>query len=391
MIPFYIYYSMFGFQRVGDLAWAAGDMRSRGFLLGGTAGRTTLNGEGLQHEDGQSQMLASTIPNCVSLRSDLRLRGGGDHPGRPAAHARGAGGRLLLPHADERELPATRRCRRARQPSIIKGMYLFCGRSQEAEGAARAAAGLGHDLARGHRRRRAAARRLGRRSRPLELPVVHRARARGVAPSSAGTCSIPMRKAAPVARRRTAWRATTGPSSPPPITCARSPSRSAPYVPRRYRVLGTDGFGRSDTREKLRALLRGRPPLRHRRRAFGAGRRGHVAGVEGRRGRSRSTGSTRPSRRPGPYSSATCNHALECARQPRERAGSREDDRNGQLEVLKSRFRTSAISGRAGHRGVGEAGRRSASTIRSSRSNPTRRRWTCRRPPRGGRRARQGR
>jgi pyruvate dehydrogenase E1 component len=65
-IPFYIYYSMFGFQRIGDLAWAAGDSRARGFLLGGTAGRTTLNGEGLQHEDGHSHVQASLIPNCVA-------------------------------------------------------------------------------------------------------------------------------------------------------------------------------------------------------------------------------------------------------------------------------------------------------------------------------------
>ena len=66
MVPFYIYYSMFGFQRVGDLAWAAGDSRARGFMLGGTAGRTTLNGEGLQHEDGHSHILAGTIPNCIT-------------------------------------------------------------------------------------------------------------------------------------------------------------------------------------------------------------------------------------------------------------------------------------------------------------------------------------
>lgn len=66
MIPFYIYYSMFGFQRIGDLAWAAGDMQAHGFLLGGTAGRTTLPGEGLQHLDGHSHILASTIPNCVA-------------------------------------------------------------------------------------------------------------------------------------------------------------------------------------------------------------------------------------------------------------------------------------------------------------------------------------
>ncbi len=64
MVPFYIYYSMFGFQRVGDFIWAAGDMRSRGFLLGATAGRTTLAGEGLQHQDGHSQLVATTVPNC---------------------------------------------------------------------------------------------------------------------------------------------------------------------------------------------------------------------------------------------------------------------------------------------------------------------------------------
>jgi pyruvate dehydrogenase E1 component len=66
MIPFYTYYSMFGMQRVGDLVWLAGDIRARGFLMGGTAGRTTLNGEGLQHEDGHSHIIAATIPNCVS-------------------------------------------------------------------------------------------------------------------------------------------------------------------------------------------------------------------------------------------------------------------------------------------------------------------------------------
>ncbi|HQX89773.1 MAG TPA: pyruvate dehydrogenase (acetyl-transferring), homodimeric type, partial [Moraxellaceae bacterium] len=66
MIPFYAFYSMFGFQRIGDLAWAAGDSQARGFLIGATAGRTTLNGEGLQHADGHSHVLASTIPNCVS-------------------------------------------------------------------------------------------------------------------------------------------------------------------------------------------------------------------------------------------------------------------------------------------------------------------------------------
>ncbi len=76
MLPFFIYYSMFGFQRIGDLAWAAGDMRSRGFLIGGTAGRTTLNGEGLQHEDGHSHLLAGSIRTCARMTppSPTRLR-----------------------------------------------------------------------------------------------------------------------------------------------------------------------------------------------------------------------------------------------------------------------------------------------------------------------------
>ena len=66
MIPFYIYYSMFGFQRIGDLMWLAGDIKAKGFLLGATSGRTTLNGEGLQHQDGHSLLLASTIPTLLT-------------------------------------------------------------------------------------------------------------------------------------------------------------------------------------------------------------------------------------------------------------------------------------------------------------------------------------
>ncbi len=98
MIPFYIYYSMFGFQRIGDLAWAFGDSRGRGFLLGATAGRTTLNGEGLQHEDGHSHVLASHHPESCQLRSRLCLRNCGDHSGWPAPDVRQRRGRLLLPH-----------------------------------------------------------------------------------------------------------------------------------------------------------------------------------------------------------------------------------------------------------------------------------------------------
>jgi len=74
MVPFYTYYSMFGMQRIGDLVWAAGDMRARGFLMGGTAGRTTLNGEGLQHEDGHSHLFAAAVPNCRKPRASRSRR-----------------------------------------------------------------------------------------------------------------------------------------------------------------------------------------------------------------------------------------------------------------------------------------------------------------------------
>ena len=122
MLPFYIYYSMFGFQRVGDLIWAAADQRSRGFLLGATAGRTTLGGEGLQHQDGHSLLLAATVPNCRVYDPVLRRRVRGHPRPRHARHARAPGGRLLLRHPDERELrpaePAGRRGRRRRQGAL---------------------------------------------------------------------------------------------------------------------------------------------------------------------------------------------------------------------------------------------------------------------------------
>jgi pyruvate dehydrogenase E1 component len=124
MLPFYIYYSMFGFQRIGDLAWAAGDMRARGFLVGGTSGRTTLNGEGLQHEDGHSHLLAGAIPNCRSYDPTFSYE--------VAVIVQDGARRMLqeqedvyyyvtvmnenYPHPD---LPA------GAEANIIKGMYLF--------------------------------------------------------------------------------------------------------------------------------------------------------------------------------------------------------------------------------------------------------------------------
>ncbi len=114
-IPFFIYYSMFGLQRIGDLIWAAADMRCRGFLLGGTAGRTTLSGEGLQHQDGNSHILALPVPNSSRLRSCFCLRTRRDHPGRHRAHVQERREHLLLHYRDERAVPHAGHARRARE------------------------------------------------------------------------------------------------------------------------------------------------------------------------------------------------------------------------------------------------------------------------------------
>ena len=178
MIPFYIYYSMFGLQRVGDLAWLAGDIRARGFLLGGTAGRTTLNGEGLQHEDGHSHILAGTIPNCVSYDPTFAYEVVAIiREGMRRMYER-AGGRLLLRHLDERELPAPRhaRGRAERGAGHPQGAVPAEGRRQDAEeGPERAADGQRHDPARGHGRGRPAAERLRHRGRRVERDELQRA------------------------------------------------------------------------------------------------------------------------------------------------------------------------------------------------------------------------
>ena len=160
MVPFFTFYSMFGFQRVGDLIWAAADAQAKGFLLGATAGRTTLLGEGLQHQDGHSLLLASTVPTCQAYDLGLRLRGRDGRALWPRADVRLEGrqrhrrcGRvgLLLPHALQRELrdapPSRWRERRGHHARALQdrrrtrwerrvATILFSG---SAQGAARAA------------------------------------------------------------------------------------------------------------------------------------------------------------------------------------------------------------------------------------------------------------
>ena len=146
MVPFYIYYSMFGFQRVGDFIWAAGDIQARGFLLGATAGRTTLAGEGLQHQDGHSQIVATTVPNCraydPAYAYELAVI---IHDGMKKMYVEQENIFYYLSVMNENyvqpAMPA------GVEEGILKGVYLLQGRL--ARQAARHAAGIGHDPARG--------------------------------------------------------------------------------------------------------------------------------------------------------------------------------------------------------------------------------------------------
>ena len=253
MIPFYIYYSMFGFQRIGDLAWAAGDMRTRGFLIGGTSGRTTLNGEGLQHEDGQSHIMASFIPNCVSydptysyelaviIRDGLRrmvadqedvyyyitvMNENYEHPAMPAGAEDG----------------------------ILRGMYLLRDGGKAAKAAPRVQLlGSGSIL------------------REVEAAADLLAKDFGVVADVWSATSFNELRRDGIAAERHNLLDPTGKARVPfvteclsgragPVVAATDYMRSyadgiRPYVDRRYVALGTDGYGRSDFRKNLRAFF----------------------------------------------------------------------------------------------------------------------------------------
>ena len=280
MIPFYIFYSMFGFQRIGDLAWAAGDMRARGFLLGGTAGRTTLNGEGLQHEDGHSHMISATVPNCVSYDPTFGYEVAVIIQDGLRRMVRRAAGLLLLPDRDERELRAAGDAGRRRARHHQGHVSLPRGR-EETEGAAGPAPGLGHDLSRGHCRGRSSQERLGRRVRSVGLPQLHGARARrhacrpGEPPQSGGEAEAGSRRKPPQGYRGTGDR---GHRLHARVRRTDPGVRRAPLRRPRHRRLRTLRHPR-----EAAGVLRGRSALRDGRRAEGTGGRRRGARVEGRR------------------------------------------------------------------------------------------------------------
>ena len=230
MIPFYIYYSMFGFQRIGDLAWAAGDMRARGFLVGGTSGRTTLNGEGLQHEDGHSHIMSATIPNCVSYDPTFAYEVAVIvQDGLRRMYGEQEDVYYYLTTLNENyEHPAMPE---GAEEGIVKGMYLLQA-GEKAKGRAKAAPrvqllGCGAILREVIAGRRPAARRLGRGRGHLERAELHRARPRRASTPSAGTCCTRPRRRAR-AGSSSASAAGRGRWWPPPTTSGCSPTRSGP-------------------------------------------------------------------------------------------------------------------------------------------------------------------
>jgi pyruvate dehydrogenase E1 component len=254
-IPFYVFYSMFGFQRVGDLAWAAGDMRSRGFLLGATAGRTTLNGEGLQHEDGHSHLLASAVPNCLPYDPAF---------GYEVAVIVQDGLRRMVTEQEDVYYYLTIMNENVRQPAlpagaeggILKGMYRLPGLDPAGakEGAPRVQLlGSGMIL---HEVLHAAA--LLRQDFGVEADLWS-------CPSFTllardGRAAERASRLHPDAPPRRAWVEECLAGARGPAIAATDYVRAfaeqiRPWVGRRYLVLGTDGFGRSDTRAQLRRFF----------------------------------------------------------------------------------------------------------------------------------------
>ena len=253
VLPFYIYYSMFGFQRVGDIAWQAADMRTRGFLLGGTAGRTTLNGEGLQHQDGFSQIVAGGIPNVRSYDPTF---------GYEVTVIVQHGMKAMLTDQIDNYYYITLMNENYQHPEmpkgvedgIIKGMYLFEERGKPRKGELRV-----HLLGSGTIFREAiAAADLLKSTFDVNAtlwacPSFNLLRRDGFAVER-------WNRLHPDKTPRKAYVTTllethTGPAIAATDYVRAFPDQIRAFVPMNYTVLGTDGFGRSDTREQLRAFF----------------------------------------------------------------------------------------------------------------------------------------
>jgi pyruvate dehydrogenase E1 component len=249
-IPFYIYYSMFGFQRVGDLCWAAGDMRARGFLVGGTAGRTTLAGEGLQHQDGHSLLVASTIPNCVSydpafayeltviVQDGLR---------RMYEEQESCFYYLTTMNENYVQPPMPEGSR----AGILKGMYLL---RSGPEGEMRVQLlGAGSILREALAAADLLATDFGVAADVWSVTSFNELRREGVDAERWNMLHPELEPRRSYVERQLAD--TVGPVVAATDYVRAYADQIRPHVPRRYSVLGTDGFGRSDMRSQLRKFF----------------------------------------------------------------------------------------------------------------------------------------
>jgi pyruvate dehydrogenase E1 component len=247
MLPFYIFYSMFGFQRVGDLIWAAGDSRTRGFLLGGTSGRTTLSGEGLQHQDGHSHLMAAAVPNCVAYDPTFAYE---------IVTILQDGMRRMLTEQEDVFYYVTEMNENYPQPAmpaearegILRGLYLF----KQTEGAGERVQLLGSGSI---LREAIAAADLLRDDFGIAADVWSATSFTELARD--GIATERWNLLHPVDAQRTAYVTQQLTGRRGPVIAATDYVRAVaeqirPYVPGSYRVLGTDGFGRSDLRERLR-------------------------------------------------------------------------------------------------------------------------------------------
>ncbi len=245
MLPFYIYYSMFGFQRVGDLIWAAADQRSRGFLVGGTAGRTTLSGEGLQHEDGSSHLVASTIPNlrawdpCFGYELAVIVQDGA----RRMLEAKEDVFYYLTVMNENYVHPAMPA---GAEEGILRGLYCLAAPAS----AKVQLLGSGTILREAIAAADLLAKDWGIEAAVWSVTSFSELARDGVEAERANRLN-------PLAAGRTSWVEQKLAASKGPVIAASDYVRAVPeqvraFVPRKYVTLGTDGFGRSDTRAALR-------------------------------------------------------------------------------------------------------------------------------------------
>ena len=262
MVPFYIYYSMFGYQRVGDLVWAAGDCRTRGFMLGGTAGRTTLNGEGLQHEDGHSHVLFSVVPNCraydpafgyelaVIIQDGLR---------RMLGEQEDVFYYVTLMNENYRH-PG--RCPRAPRTGSCAGCTCCSEAPQRSRQAARAAARLRHDPARGDGRPPSCWSRTSACCADVWSVTSFTELRRDGIEVERHNMLHPLDEARTRIRDRAAGAVGAVPWSPPPTTSARCPDQIRQWVPGRVPDARHRRLRAQRLPPRAAPVLRGRSPLR---------------------------------------------------------------------------------------------------------------------------------